>query len=219
VTIAAVSFVPAAPLLVPELAGSSAGLDDDLRAASLDVTRRLHGAEEIVVAAPVDRPGSWGSDASWDFSGFGVPRRDGVETVLPWPLGIGAWLLDASGWQGARRYVGVHTDETSFPPLDQRVGLLVVGDGSARRTEKAPGYLDDRAEAFDDGIAAALAAGDPAALGAIDAGLAEELLCAGAPVWRWLSGVIGDQRPASADLVMHDARYGAGYFVAGWRFG
>ena len=36
-------------------------------------------------------------------------------------------------------------------------GVLVVGDGSARRTFKAPGYLDPGAGPFDSTVSAALA--------------------------------------------------------------
>ncbi|MBV9485966.1 MAG: hypothetical protein JO246_07895, partial [Frankiaceae bacterium] len=91
--------------------------------------------------------------------------------------------------------------------------------GSSRRTEKAPGHLDDRAAGFDASIARALAGGDPVALGRIDPELATDLMCAGAPVWRWLAAALGDDRPTTADLLVDDARYGVGYFVAGWRFG
>ena len=38
---------------------------------------------------------------------------------------------------------------------------MLLGEGSARRTVKAPGYLDARAEPFDTAVADALAAGDP----------------------------------------------------------
>jgi hypothetical protein len=40
------------------------------------------------------------------------------------------------------------------------VGVVALGDGSARRSEKAPGYVDPRAAAHDADVAAALAGGD-----------------------------------------------------------
>ncbi|UMG91169.1 hypothetical protein [Nocardioides sp. TF02-7] len=58
---------------------------------------------------------------------------------------------------------------------DAETGVLVVGNGSAKRTEKAPGHLDERAEAFDAAVGAALLAPDPAALAALDERLAAEL--------------------------------------------
>jgi hypothetical protein len=45
-------------------------------------------------------------------------------------------------------------------------GLLVVGNGSARRSEKAPGHLDPRSAAFDAGLRAWLGGS-----GSLDAGL------------------------------------------------
>ena len=47
----------------------------------------------------------------------------------------------------------------------------MVGNGSAMRTEKAPGHLDERAEAFDAALGASLRAGRPA----VDVDLAREL--------------------------------------------
>ena len=47
---------------------------------------------------------------------------------------MAAYLLEATDRGG---------DESSY---------LVVGNGSAKRTEKAPGHLDERAEAFDDAL-------------------------------------------------------------------
>ena len=56
------------------------------------------------------------------------------------------------------------------PPAPR--ACLVVGNGSARRTEKAPGHLDERAEAFDAELGARLRAGRFE----VDEVLAEELL-------------------------------------------
>lgn len=218
-TITAVSFVPCAPLLVPEVAGGAAALDDDLREASLDVTKRLLDADVVVVVAPAEQPGSWDGETTWSFAGFGV-QRPGVDAAaaLQWPLGIGAWLLDAAGWDGARRYLGVTPDESKASVPAGRVAVLAVGDGSARRTEKAPGHLDDRAAGFDATIAAALATGDLSTLHDLDPVLAADLMCAGAPVWRWIAAAVGDARPSAAELLVDDARYGVAYFVAAWTF-
>jgi hypothetical protein len=94
--------------------------------------------------------------------------------------------------------------------------VLAVGDGSACRTEKAPGHLDVRAEAFDAAIAACLAAGDVEGLARIDPTLAAELMCAGLPVWRWLRAAMSGQAVVAADLTIDVAPYGVAYFVASW---
>lgn len=97
-----------------------------------------------------------------------------------------------------------------------RTALLVLGDLSARRAESGgPGTYDQRAEAFDGSVVAALAAGDPAALGSLDAGLAEELLVAGRAALQVLSGLAV---PSTAEVAYAAAPYGLGYVVALWRF-
>ena len=74
----------------------------------------------------------------------------------------------------------------------RRTALLVVGDGAATHTEKAPGYLDERAGPFDDAVAAALATADPAALAALDPALAADLWAAGRAPWQVLAGATRD---------------------------
>jgi hypothetical protein len=95
-----------------------------------------------------------------------------------------------------------------------RVGLLVMGDGTGRRTPK-PGYLDDRAEPFDARVAAALSAGDPSALAGLDAGLAGELLVQGRAAWQVLAGAAGGRR-WRGEVTYDGAPYGVGYLVATW---
>ena len=73
-----------------------------------------------------------------------------------------------------------------MPDVDGRVALLVMADGSAKRSTSAPGFLDDRAEAFDASIAAALADGDAEALASLDLELGAELWAAGTPALRTL---------------------------------
>jgi hypothetical protein len=98
--------------------------------------------------------------------------------------------------------------------------MLVMGDGSARRSVKGPGYLDARAEAFDDGVAAALTAVEPQALHDLDPVLAGELLVAGRAPWQVLAGA-AEARDAAAPALTGDLRYAAApygvcYFVATW---
>jgi hypothetical protein len=92
-------------------------------------------------------------------------------------------------------------------------GRLVVANGSAKRTEKAPGYFDPRAEGFDAALGEALRAGDLAALRAIDRDLAAELWAdVGALVE--LAGAVSEVTDAQVD---HDeAPYGVQYWVVRW---
>jgi hypothetical protein len=97
-------------------------------------------------------------------------------------------------------------------------GMLVVANGSATRTEKAPGHLDERAAAFDAAIGRALAEGDQAALGAIDPALAEELWAMpDADVLRRLVGRVGPVTEVQVDY--DDDPYGVQYWVVRWQCG
>jgi hypothetical protein len=133
---------------------------------------------------------------------------------------VGAWLAPA-----ATGYVSVATDASpaECAALGTKiteagsVGLLVMGDGSARRSEKAPGYLDTRAERFDATVATALAKADPAALLALDPALAAELLVTGRAPWQVLAGAArASDRQLHGELRYDAAPYGVAYFVADW---
>ncbi len=82
----------------------------------------------------------------------GWPRPGGRR--LPLAHTVGAWLLAEAGYAGTR--VGVAPGELAelLSVLPGPVGVLAVADGSARRSVKAPGYLDEAAEPFDAAVAA-----------------------------------------------------------------
>ena len=90
--------------------------------------------------------------------------------------------------------------------------VLVMANGSAKRTEKAPGHLDDRAIAFDDALGAALAEGDTDALAALDPTLAAELWASGIEGLSGLAGLTVEK----AQVDYFDAPYGVAYWVARW---
>lgn len=95
----------------------------------------------------------------------------------------------------------------------------MLGEGSTRRGQSAPGFLDDRAFGFDDSLAAALAGGDAEALLDIDVRLAEELMVLGRPAVQVLAGVAATTGPvAEAVLDYRDDPFGVTYLVARWRF-
>lgn len=92
-------------------------------------------------------------------------------------------------------------------------GRLVTANGSATRTEKAPGHFDERAAGFDDALGRALRTGDLAALRSLDVGLAEEL-------WadvEELVAVAGELAEVSAvEVDYDDDPYGVQYWVVRW---
>ncbi|GAA4088811.1 hypothetical protein ACFFOS_10685 [Nocardioides kongjuensis] len=84
---------------------------------------------------------------------------------------------------------------------DGESGLLVVGNGSAKRTEKAPGHFDERAEAFDASLRVSFDGIDPA--------LAADL-------WADTDCLPGLPSLAEAEVTYDDAPYGVQYWVATW---
>jgi hypothetical protein len=141
---------------------------------------------------------------------------------LPLPLGLGARLLDEAGYSGPRLLQSVHSGEPAaaclrlgagLSTISDRVGLLLMADGSACRSLRAPGYLDPRAAAFDAVIADAVRSGDLAPLRAMDSDLARELLVAGRPGWQVLAGAIPG-RAASTDVLYEADPFGVFYLVA-----
>jgi hypothetical protein len=112
-------------------------------------------------------------------------------------------LADA---QGAR--VAAHLLDTAARTVDAP-SYLVVGNGSAKRTEKAPGHFDERAERFDRALGEALRAGHPA----VDLALARELW-ASTDALVELAELDGDLGEAQVDY--DDAPYGVQYWVMRW---
>ncbi len=113
-------------------------------------------------------------------------------------LAVAAWLLARTDWSDAP-LEGLGVGEPlaaerciqageEIAARTGRVALLVMGDASACRTLKAPGYLDERAAGFDAEVARALGAADVAALKALDAELAYELKASGRAPWQVLAG-------------------------------
>ncbi|QNK83385.1 hypothetical protein [Nakamurella sp. PAMC28650] len=101
----------------------------------------------------------------------------------------------------------------------ERIGLLIIGEGSASRGSDSPGGGHDGAQAFDARVAAALATGDPAALGAaVRAGRrqAKELVWTSGPSLGALAGLCAQVPPSCAALLYDEAPFGVGYLVATW---
>jgi hypothetical protein len=220
-----VAFCPCPPLLLPAVEGRAAAETDTLRRACARAVSAMlaAGPETVVVVgdgAPEDA--RFGPGDGGDLRGFGVdveigfagPAREGAAR-LPLAHTVGAWLLDVAGFSGSR--VGVAADglAAALPERSGRIGILAMGDGSARRTLKAPGYLDEAAEPFDAAVAAALAAGDAAALAALDRSEGERLLAAGTATWAAVGSVIAGRR-IIARLHHDQAPFGVGYLVADW---
>lgn len=91
---------------------------------------------------------------------------------------------------------------------------VFVANGSAKRTEKAPGYLDERAEGFDAAVRESLVAPHPAGLRAVDEALATELWADLAALPE-LADALEGATLVSVDY--DDAPYGVQYWVVRWQ--
>ena len=132
-----------------------------------------------------------------------------VTSSLQLSLGLGALLLDQVGYQGPRRLLAVGQDDPAqacaavgagLAAARGRGALLVMGDGSARRSPKAPGYLDPRAASFDAEVERAVRSGDLDPLLALDQSLAHDLMATGRPAWQVLAGALRGLAPAAEVL-------------------
>jgi len=232
-----VAVVPQPPLMVPQLTGGPVPEAEPVRSAALAATTELARSARrwIVVGSGVGALAEAGT-----FSGYGVDvpvwlrpgAADRPAPDLPLPLLIAGWLrgqvapelvtavpalvaedLATEDCRRAGADLAAHAEAS-----DEPVGLLVVGDGAATHTEKAPGHLDRRAGRFDAAVARALARADPAGLLGLDPALAAELGAAGRASWQVLAGAaLAAGTGWRGELTYSAAPLGVGYHVALWR--
>ncbi|MDI3402526.1 class III extradiol dioxygenase subunit B-like domain-containing protein [Streptomyces cavernicola] len=234
----AAAVCPCPPLLVPEVAAGAAGELAEARTACADAVAVLAAArpDRLIVVGPAEqsRRGTHPQGARGSFRGFGVDldvhlgpaaAAAPADRELPASLAVAAWLLERAAWSSAP-VTGLGVGEPlstkrcletgrELAAQSERVALLAMGDGSACRTLKAPGYLDERAAAFDAEAARALGAADLAALTSLDSELAYELKVAGRAPWQILAGA-AEGANLSGALLYDEAPYGVGYLVAAW---
>jgi hypothetical protein len=175
-----VVLVPSTPALLPEYAGAADPLPE-LRSACRDAVSWLVSRHPTALRL------------------VAAPLRpaDAARGVTS-PAGerVGRHLLGEAGF-GGRLDGGAE-------------GVLVVANGTAKRTEKAPGHLDPRTAAFDAQVERALREGDRALLAALDAEVAEELWVHDFPVLVALGDLLGG-RPLELDY--SGDPYGVQYWV------
>ena len=224
ITVAALVSHP--PLLFRELGGASDPVAE-LRAAALEALGVVGGAaDHVVVVGPAEEARTWDAGAGVDVRRFGGPGGRTCRPGLPLSLGVGARLLQEAGWTGPVDLVSVRSSADrakvdsladSLAGRSGRTGLLLMGDGSARRGSTAPGYVDERAFPWDDAVAVALAGGDADSLAGLDVPLAEELMVHGSASFRLL-GAVGLRcgPPSRSALPYRGDPFGVTYFTALW---
>lgn len=223
----AAALCPSAPLLIPELAGARPAVPELRDATGKAVAALLDAAPDLVtVVGAAPTTAAWPADTAVDLGSFrGATTTTGP--TLPLALAVGATLLRDTGYAGPTAFHGIGPDTApdtcaalgaELANAAGRVALLVVADGSARRSSTAPGWFDARAEAFDAAVERVVRAGEPAALLDVDPGLAADLQAAGRPAWQVLAGA-AHGLGCTARIDYTDAPFGVYYLVAALRFG
>jgi len=209
----------------------------DLVAASSGATRPGSAAPQVVVVA-AGQPREFNAAGDVSFASFGrdvvVPALTegwGGDRDLPTPLMVARYLAGrdvaahpehAALWASAR---WVTTSGAAATALGEDlrasaglVALVLVADGATCHGPKAPRAQDQRAEAYDDGVWAALASGHLGRLAQIDAALGDELGATGPQMWPVLlaaAGAAGSE--GIGEVLWAGAPYGVGWAVALWR--
>ncbi|GAB3876839.1 hypothetical protein GCM10029964_024660 [Kibdelosporangium lantanae] len=229
--IARAAVVPHPPLLVPELVVADVPEVRAVRQACVAAARALAAASRRWIAVAAGS-GQVGAHSVGTFRGYGVDVRvtlsddtqGDADPAMPLPALVAGWLREQAGAASVTVYlVDPSTSGSECEAFgrelakdqDEPVGLLVLGDGSYRVGDRAPGRPDGRAPAFEDQVATALAAADPGALLALDASLAGELGADGRVAWQVLAGAAAGRtwRCVANERMVP---FGVGYHVAVW---
>ncbi|WP_353951372.1 hypothetical protein V6K52_17315 [Knoellia sp. S7-12] len=186
-----VVIVPGAPLLLPEYQGRISAAPGLIESCITVVREAVASAHHVVVVHATD--------------------RDARSTKPAVGLRVADHLLAATHENFDVEHVAVAWDATLEECVDLGRGLepqgattlLVVADGSARRTEKAPGHLDPRATDIDDVIVDAVRTAGESGLERLldlDPELCADLLVAGRAPLQVLAAAVGSAGDvASAD--------------------
>ncbi|TCJ21721.1 hypothetical protein [Nocardioides jejuensis] len=206
------AFVPMTPLFFRHLSGQADPVAE-LRDAAVDAVREAcRGAEQVVALCPVggrEAPGDW-HDPSRTRPLHGAPRSLAEQ--------VGEHLLELAGVDLPATYVECTDGEADFRGLldpGVRTALVVLGDGAAARSQGAPGHIDERSFAYDDAVAAALAAADRNALASLaQAPEAFELMVTGRHTWPVAARL--EPRLHGGSLTHRSDPFGLTYVVARW---
>ncbi|WP_280381780.1 hypothetical protein [Nocardia wallacei] len=241
-------LIPSPPVLVPELCGGLPDVGADHPAAEVPVLREAvmgagrslaAQARRWTVVGVGDEDRVIGPDVVGTFRGFGADVRVALsgsahttpDPDLPLAALIGAWLRGqvAADAVARARIVAAAADPQRCLDLGATLrkemdataepcGVLVVADGAATLSTRAPGYLDPRAEGVQQRIDTALAAGDRAALAALDPGLCAEIEARGRAAYQVLAGLFtADGDDPDVETRYAAAPFGVGYQVSVWR--
>lgn len=220
--------VPAAPALLPGLGGAADPLADlRERARALVADTMTKGVARLLVIGAGESTRTWPTDAPSGAARFTTGRVPAG--ALPTDVEIGRLLVCADGEFAPSRggelllqSVAEDADPAACLELGRSLGtddgtlLLVVADGPATLTEKAPGHLQPDAAPFAHRLAAALDAGDAAALADLDPDTCDRLWMRGRPALQVLAGAFADAE-GHGEVLAEESPFGVQYLLARWR--
>lgn len=224
--LAAIALTPAAPVLVPALAGAASVEVAEFTEAARAAAATLPDRWIVACVGPAHRIIE--PDTRGTFAGYGADLPVALSDQAPpqitaLPLGalMAGWLrsqvnprarvqvrgypaeLDAQTAVALGRELRAQIDADPEP-----VGVLVIADGAHTLTPAAPGGYDPQYVEIQAVLDSALATGDTAALRRLPEGIL------GRVAYQVLAGLA--PRPAAAVQLACGAPYGVGYFVGTW---
>ncbi|MDX2355569.1 hypothetical protein [Dietzia sp. PP-33] len=213
-----VVLVPGAPVLVPELSGTAAAETTSQVEVTLGLLRAAAGGLARVLVLGSDPTGRALGDVRSSLARWGdavpVGRAGAPESGhpgVPDAALLGWWFLDRAGIDLPRSFIGVTGDgrPARHPGADTLV--VVVADGPASLTPRAPVPEDPRGVALDSRLSDWLRHGgelpDPGGEVSDSVGWWSR------PAWRELAGMVGDRAALEATSW---APFGVGYHCARW---
>ena len=236
----AIAFIPSTPLLVPDVSVDSSAELDALRLACSQAISVLVGNEPSAVAivAPGPTTRILAGPLTGSFHGFGVDqtvttaRDSSTVDAIPvwWTTALGVHALSRADWNGD--VIAVEVGPSAADVDEAVVGLVtqlgdgrtwavvVVGDGSAALSVKAPGYLIPGAEDVDRALVGAVLSADFDGLRNTDLEQAHWAMVGGAGVWATIARAVAALGATSAGATItalyDDTPLGVRYVVATW---
>lgn len=213
-----VVLIPGAPVLVPELSGTAAAGTACQLAQACDLVREAsRGCSRVVVLGTDPRRRNmtnvrstlirWGADVS-----VGRPEDPPEQAdAVPDPALIAWWLLDRTESDLPRTFLGVCEETAALPETGEDDLVVVVADGPASLSPRAPVPEDPRGVALNSELADWLRTGgdlpDPGAA------VAEAVGWWSRPAWQALAELVGNRRAVDP---LSWAPFGVGYHAARW---
>lgn len=217
--VVAAALCPCPPLLLPGTTGGAEVAADLHASCDAAVSALLAVSPDVVALVAPDGPPVTARS-------FAPMLADDGRPAAPLGIAVGRALLERAGWTGKVETYPVAPDAApdacaaagaALADGTGRIAVLALGDGSARRGPKAPGYVDERARGLDDAVLAALRAGNWDALLDVEPALTAELLASGRPAWQALAGALsGSGQTMDAEVLYADDPFGVQYVVATW---